>query len=241
MKGPGLHNIDCMEALREYPDKYFALAIVDPPYGDAESGGNPERFGQRFDKYKKPCEIAQGGGYHGKCQHGNFEDRRDVGREIRKKIIAWDVAPGADYFTELFRVSRNQIIWGGNYFRLPPCRCFIVWRKTNIPAQGFSMAPVEYAWTSFRRNAEYIEASSAGRPGDPRFHPTQKPVELYEDLLRLFAKPGDNILDTHTGSGSSMIACYNMHYDFTGFEIDGEYYTKALERYEEHTAQLRLF
>lgn len=103
------------------------------------------------------------------------------------------------------------------------------------------MAPVEYAWTSFFKNAVFVEISSAAAAGEPRFHPTQKPVELYEEILRQFAQPGDRILDTHAGSASSMIAAYNMHYDYTGFEVDTEYYHKAMERYQQHTAQLRMF
>lgn len=155
-------------------------------------------------------------------------------------IIAWDVAPPAEYFEQLFRVSQNQVIWGGNYFYLPPTRCFVVYRKTNIPLKGFSMAPVEYAWTSFNRNACMIEAFAQGTTAEPRFHPTQKPVALYEELLERFAKPGDKILDTHVGSGSSLVACYNLHYDAWGFEIDPVYYRKASERLAEHTAQIRM-
>ena len=155
-------------------------------------------------------------------------------------IIAWDVAPSAEYFEQLFRVSQNQVIWGGNYFSLPPTRCFAVYRKTNIPLKGFSMAPVEYAWTSFNRNACMIEAFAQGTTAEPRFHPTQKPVALYEELLERFAKPGDKILDTHVGSGSSLVACYNLHYDAWGFEIDPVYYRKASERLAEHTAQIRM-
>ena len=163
-----------------------------------------------------------------------------MGAEVFKKIVAWDVAPGKEYFDELFRISRNQIIWGGNYFELPPTRCFIIFRKTNIPEKGFSMAPVEYAWTSFFRNAEVIEANSQGRPGDERFHPTAKPVRLYAEIFERFAKPGDRILDTHLGSGSSRIAAYNAGLDFVGYEIDKEYFDKAEERFRRHAAQERL-
>ena len=168
-------------------------------------------------------------------------DWRDMGGKVRKKIIAWDVAPGKDYFDELFRVSREQIIWGGNYFDLPPTRCFVIYRKTNIPADGFTMAPVEYAWTSFNRNAEYIEAFAQGRPGAERFHPTQKPVLLYQRLLEKFAKPGDRILDTHLGSGSSRIAAYDAGLDFVGCEIDKVYFDKQEERFAAHAAQQNLF
>ena len=160
---------------------------------------------------------------------------------IRKKIIAWDIAPGEEYFKEFFRVSRNQVIWGGNYFQLPPSRCFLVWRKTNIPVKGFSMAPCEYAWTSFWENAKMFEFSSAGSVKDKRFHPTQKPVELYEWVYRQFSKPDQKILDTHLGSGSSRIAAYKMGLDFVGCEIDPDYFKAQEERFENHTNQTSLF
>lgn len=155
-------------------------------------------------------------------------------------IVGWDVAPPPEYFAELFRVSKQQIIFGGNYFYLPPTRCFVVYRKTNIPLKGFTMAPVEYAWTSFNRNAVCIEAFAQGTSAEPRFHPTQKPIALYEELLERFANPGDKILDTHVGSGSSLIACYNMGFTVWGFEIDATYYQKASERLADHTAQIRM-
>ena len=103
------------------------------------------------------------------------------------------------------------------------------------------MAPVEYAWTSFNRNAVMIEASSQGTQKEPRFHPTQKPISLYEELLYQFANEGDTILDTHVGSGSSLIACENLHFKYVGFEIDEEYYDKAKKRIEEYTAQISMF
>jgi len=228
---------DCLEYMRKTPDKLYDLAIVDPPYGDGLRAGEAvkngetlmpaeSRFGGRFDKYKRTADC--------------WTDRRSVGGEVRKKIIAWDAAPGKEYFDELFRISRNQIIWGGNYFGLPPTRCFVVWRKTNIPAKGFTMAPVEYAWTSFNRNAELIEAHSGGNSNYVRFHPTQKPISLYEELLYRFAKKGDKILDTHVGSGSSLIACYNMGYEYTGYEIDETYYSLACKRIAENMAQIRM-
>jgi len=155
-----------------------------------------------------------------------------------KKIIAWDTAPGAEYFEQLFRVSRNQIIWGGNYFELPKTRCFLVWRKTNV-TENFSMAMAEYAWTSFNKNAKVFEFSAVGQIG--RFHPTQKPVELYAWVYKLFAEPGMKILDTHLGSGSSRIAAYDAGLDFVGYEIDKEYFEKQEARFAEHTAQLSLF
>ena len=161
-----------------------------------------------------------------------------MGGEIRKKIVAWDVAPKQEYFDELFRVSRNQIIWGGNYFTLPPTRCFIVWRKTNVP-EAFTMAMCEYAWTSFNDNAKWIELSATGQVG--RFHPTQKPVELYEWILNNYSKHGDVILDTHCGSASSLVACHKTQHKFVGFEIDEEYFKKADARLKAEQAQMTIY
>lgn len=163
-----------------------------------------------------------------------------MGGEIHKKIITWDVAPEKEYFKELFRISRNQIIWGGNYFELPPTRCFLVWRKLTI-SESFSMAMAEYAWTSFNENAKVFEYAPQGKANDPRFHPTQKPVELYEWILNRYAKPGDTILDTHVGSGSSLIACRNTNHKYVGFEIDPDYYQKAKKRIEQLEAQFNIW
>ena len=156
-----------------------------------------------------------------------------------KKIIAWDVAPGQDYFEELFRVSRNQIIWGGNYFSLPPTRCFLVWRKLTI-SETFSMAMAEYAWTSFNANAKVFEHPPQGTDGQ-RFHPTQKPVALYKWIFSRYAKAGDKILDTHLGSGSSRIAAYDAGLDFWGYEIDKTYFDLQEERFQRHASQENLF
>lgn len=166
------------------------------------------------------------------------QNGRDLGREVLKKIITWDVAPSKEYFTELFRVTRNQIIWGGNYFDLPPTRCFLIWRKTNVP-EDFSMAMAEYAWTSLNANAKVFDFSAVGQVG--RFHPTQKPVELYKWILNRYSQPGDKILDTHCGSASSLIACHELGRQYVGFEIDREYYTKAKARLEEAEAQQNIF
>lgn len=157
-------------------------------------------------------------------------------------IRDWDVKPPDEYFEQLARVSKNQIIFGANYFNMPPTRCFIVWRKSNIPLEGFSMAPVEYAWTSFFQNAAMFECYSSGGSGrESRFHPTQKPVQLYKWILSKYAKPGDKILDTHLGSGSSRIAAYDLGFDFVGYEIDKFYFDKQEERFAKHTAQTSLF
>ena len=158
--------------------------------------------------------------------------------EVQKTIIKWDVAPPQEYFDELFRVSKNQIIWGGNYFQLPPNRCFLIWRKTNVP-HNFSMAMAEYGWTSFWGNAKVFDYSAIGQEG--RFHPTQKPIALYKWILRNYAKPGDIILDTHVGSASSLIACEELGFDYVGFEIDKEYYQKARARIDEFNQQMRMF
>lgn len=223
----GFYNMDCMKGMQQFPDKYFDLAVVDPPYGSgnelSENSGGYNRFsnpGGWFDRYK------------------GDQNRRHMGGEVCQKIITWDVAPSKEYFEELFRVSRNQIIWGGNYFDLPPTRCFLVWRKSNIP-ESFSMAMVEYAWTSFNANAKMFSFPSGGQAG--RFHPTQKPVELYKWILNWYSQPGDKILDTHCGSASSLIACHELGRQYVGFEIDQEYYTKAKARLEEAEAQQNIF
>lgn len=116
-------------------------------------------------------------------------------------IRNWDIAPTDEYFRELFRVSRNQIIWGGNYFNLPPTRCFLIWRKLSI-SENFTMAMAEYAWTSFDGNAKVFDCAPQGKKNDPRIHPCQKPIALYKWILERYAKQGDRILDTHLGSGS---------------------------------------
>lgn len=160
-------------------------------------------------------------------------------KKYGKKIVAWDTAPGEDYFTELFRVSRNQIIWGGNYFQLPPTRCFIVWKKLTI-SENFTMAMAEYAWTSFWDNAKVCEFAPQGNK-ETRFHPTQKPVELYKWVIDRYAQPGDIILDTHAGSASSLIACHLTGHKFLGCEIDIEYYSKAKRRLDDAMAQTTIF
>ena len=168
-----------------------------------------------------------------------YANWRNMGDEIRKKIVAWDVAPGQDYFKELFRVSRYQIIWGGNYFDLPPSRNFIVWRKLTI-SESFSMAMAEYAWTNITGNAKVFEYAPQGRAGEARFHPTQKPVALYTWILKHYAKPGDKILDTHVGSASSLIACRRAGFEYWVFEIDPTYYAEASARLARECAQVNL-
>ena len=167
----------------------------------------------------------------GKTGKMNFNEVVDRG---------WDIEPpNKDYFDELKRVSKNQIIWGGNYFldNLNSSRCFIVWDKKV--SEDFSLAMCELAWTSFDKLAK-IYRMSVPKTGN-KIHPTQKPVKLYEWLLMNYAKEGDKILDTHFGSGSIAIACHNLGFELTGCELDKDYYVAAIKRIEQHKAQQRLF
>lgn len=201
-----LFNGDCLEAMRGMKDNEFDLAIVDPPYGI------------------------------GKKTFGGDEPKKTKNSQTKFKKHDWDnEIPSDEYFSELKRVSKNQIIWGGNYFPLDRYRCFIVWDKmTYIP----TMSQVELAYTSFDSPARYIQINSNQLD---RFHPTQKPVALYTWLLSKYAKQGDRILDTHLGSGSIAIACHNLGFDLVGYELDEDYYEAACNRLTEHQKQLRLF
>ena len=214
------YNIDCMKYMQTLPDKYFDLAIADPPYGGAGndiSGQNEIRNCRgRFDKYKQIDCARTGGTWAAK-----------YGKDIKE----WDVAPKQEFFDELRRVSNNQIIWGANYFTMPPTRCFVVWKKLTI-SESFTMAMAEYAWTSFNSNAKLFECAPQGERGDSRFHPTQKPVALYAWLLRKYAKPGNRIFDPMMGSQSSRIAAYKLGFDYYGCELDTEYYQKGCERFD---------
>lgn len=211
-----------MAVMARYPDKYFDLAVVDPPYG---GGGGCLTEGSGSAVASTPTSrIARTGG--------------TWAAKYKKKIVSWDYAPGEDYFNELFRVSKNQVIWGGNYFALPPNRCFLIWEKTNI-SEDFTMAMAEYAWCSMDDNAKVIKLASSAIAD--RFHPTQKPVPLYDWIFAKYAKPGSKILDTHLGSGSSRIAAHSAGLDFVGCEIDPEYFRKSVERFDRETAQIRLF
>lgn len=191
---------------------------------DSLSSRKRSRFGGRFDRYD--IKATRTGGTWA-AKYGT-------------KVRHWDIAPGQEYFNELFRVSKNQIIWGGNYFSLPGTRCFLVWRKLTI-SENFSMAMAEYAWTSFNENAKVFEHAPQGTANEKRIHPTQKPVDLYKWILANYAKKGDKILDTHLGSGSSRIAAYEMGYDFYGCELDSDYFLAQEKRFDNRTRQGSLF
>ena len=177
-----------------------------------------------------PYGIGMDGGNVGYKGFNNFEKK------------GWDKAiPKQEYFIELFRVSKNQIVWGGNYFALPATRCFLVWDK----GEGFynrTYAECELAWTSFDKNiVKYKRDPLAKGDYKGKIHPTQKPVALYKWLLTNYEKEGDKILDTHGGSGSICIACHDLKFDLDWIEMDEEYYQAAVKRYEQHAAQLRIF
>lgn len=234
-------NMDCLEAMRKMPDKYYDLAVVDPPYGAGERGTYDSTDLQGGCANYEKSKFGRFGsttGALGKYNEGIIKSRAEFADD---SVQHWDIAPPVEYFNELARVSKNQIIWGGNYFDLPPTRCFLILRKSQVPLEGMCFAPVEYAWTSFNHNAEMYEVRTSAissRFAEARFHPTQKPVELYAWIYRLFAKEGDKILDTHLGSGSSRIAAYDMGLDFTGYEISKYYFDEQEKRFQRHTSQL---
>lgn len=199
-------NEDNMALMARYPDNYFDLAIVDPPYG-----------------------IGMGGGKIGNSK----KDYKQFAGEDNS-------IPHKEYFDELFRVSKNQIIWGANYMieHLYPTSCFLVWDK--VQPQDFTMAMAEFAWTSFNSPAKICKKRIVGAD-DVRLHPTQKPVYLYKWILDLYGKGNLKILDTHLGSGSIAIACHDYGFELTACELDKEYYDKAVERIINHVSQLKMF
>ena len=153
-------------------------------------------------------------------------------------VELWDIKPGADYFTELFRVSKNQIIWGGNYFDLPGSRGFVIWDKEQ-PFENFSAA--EFAWMSFQTVSKIYKLPATRTGDEMKIHPTQKPVKLYDWLLMNYASEGNLILDTHVGSGSLRIACAKGGFNFVGFEIDKNYFEEQEKRFKLFASQKRLF
>jgi len=190
-----------MTLMSRYPDNYFDLAIVDPPYGIGI-----ETSGTHFKKNKS----------------------KDWDKET----------PPKEYFIELQRVSKNQIIWGGNYFfnELGNTKTFLIWDKKI--AEDMSFAMCELAWTSFKNGAKIFKETATQIN---RIHPTQKPITLYKWILDRYANQGDKILDTHLGSGSIAIACHDYGFDLTACELDKEYFEKAMKRINDHTSQMKLF
>lgn len=212
------YNEDCMIGMARYPDKHFDLAIVDPPYGIGESG--------KTNKTRSKLAVAK----NYKSFHGD---------DLK--------SPDVEYFQELMRVSKNQIIWGANHYisKIPyDSSCWIVWDKQNGEND---FADCELAWTSFKTAIRRFDFRWAGmlqedmKNKEIRIHPTQKPVALYKWLLTNYAKPGDLILDTHVGSASSLIACYDMGFDAVGFELDEDYYNESKQRLERFMSQVTLF
>ena len=228
----GYYNMDCMQGMKEFPDKYFDLAIIDPPYGRKEHGGR-NRSG--YVRQKNGSKIF--------VKDGQYENRK------------WDnEPPSEDYFNELMRVSKNQIIFGCNYFDYPLIGGRIVWDKCN---EGSDQSDAEIAYCSMSDRVDIFRYMWRGmfqgksitegttqqgnkRLNEKRIHPTQKPIALYEWLLSRYAKPNDIILDTHVGSASSLIACYNTNHKFVGFELDEYYYKVSKQRLDTEMAQMRL-
>lgn len=197
-----IRHADCMDLMREFPDKHFDLAVVDPPYG----------IGKR---------LSQGAG---KLKNSALQNMNSE----------WDIAPDESYFIELRRVSKEQIVWGGNYFDLPPTRCVLCWdKKQYMP----TFSRWEMAWTSYDKPAKMFEDIG----GESRIHPTQKPVKLYDWIFANYAEEGMEILDTHLGSGSIAIAAHYAKMKLTASELDEDYYNAACERIERETAQTTLF
>lgn len=214
------YNEDCMQGMKRYPDNFFDLAIVDPPYGG----------------------VTQGGYMTNQMGGGVARNRNDY------HLSLWQCdRPSKDYFEELQRVSKNQIIWGGNYYAsmLTDSQCWVVWDKEK--PEGISFADVELAYTSFNLASRIFRFAWNGmiqgnmKNKEHKIHPTQKPVALYKWLLTNYAKEGDKILDTHVGSASSLIACEEMGFDYVGFEIDTEYYRESKERLDRHNAQVTIW
>ena len=223
-KGSAYINCDCMDAMKMMPDKIIDLAIVDPIYGDVRQGGYMKDEGGR--------------------QYGS----EATARTIYHRSIWNQEKTGKEYFNELFRVSKNQIIWGGNYFITSICKdtqSWIVWDKKR--PEGVSFADGELAWTSFDKALKIFRYQWNGmiqedmKNKEIRYHPCQKPIALYAWILNNYASKGDLILDTHVGSGGSIIACDHLGYRFIGCELDEEYYKISMERFRDETAQMTLF
>ena len=208
-------NEDNMELMKRYPDNHFDLAIVDPPYGINQ------------DKVQEGLSNKKG-----------FTKNAGTYKEYHK--TEWDnEVPDLKYFTELQRVSKNQIVWGGNYFHQLNLEGVVIWYKGN--SGNFKEGELAKTNINTFKIYQYSRADAYINDCDSKIHPTQKPVKLYEWLLMNYAKQGDKILDTHLGSGSIAIACHNLGYDLTACELDKDYYNAAIKRIEQHKAQIRMF
>ena len=213
-------NEDNMELMARYEDNHFDLAIVDPPYGIG------------MDNSKKRTKPDRPNSY------------TSAYKDERYHKTNWDnETPNDEYFKELFRTSKNQIIWGANYFcdMIPKGYGWIYWNKNNGDNNNFSDGELAFSSKGIQVRHFKISAFHNLRGGKDRIHPTQKPVKLYEWLLMNYAKEGDKILDTHLGSGSIAIACHNLGYDLTACELDTEYYNSAMRRLTDHQLQAKLF
>lgn len=212
-----VYNLDCMEGMKEFPDKHFELAIVDPPYGIGENGSK------------------------------NHTRSKNAKAKNYKSFYGDDLMPPpTSYFDELLRISNNQIVFGANHFISNiaiDSSCWVVWDKNN---GSNDFADCELAWTSFKSAVRIFKYTWCGmrqenmKSKEFRIHPTQKPIALYKWLLTNYAKPGDKILDTHVGSGSSRIACYDLGFDFIGYEIDKDYFEAQEKRFRDHAAQMKI-
>lgn len=213
-------NVDCMEYMKTLPDKFFDLAVCDPPYGIGWDGDNLMKYNS------EPCL--------------DWKTRKPKGYEQKK----WDECrPNKDYFLQINRICDNQVIWGGNYFTdfLTPTGSWIVWDKGVVMP---TLSDGELAWCSINNSVKFIRLLWAGYrkcEETSRIHPTQKPVKLYEWILTNYAKPGQTIFDSHMGSGSSAIACNNLGFEYVGCELDTDYYEAACKRIAHHASQKRLF
>jgi len=212
-----LFNGDCLDVMRDLKDGEIDLVLTDPPYGGACNAG----VGGRFEKYEIKA-TRTGGTWANKYE---------------SKVKHWDIAPEQEIFDEIFRISKEQIIWGGNYFSLPPTRCFLIWKKLTI-SENFSMAMAEYAWTSFNMNAKLFEYQPQDKE---RFHPTQKPIPLMSWCLNNYSQENDLIFDGFLGSGTTAIACIRTKRRLIGCELDNEYFDKMCKRIEEELRQGNLF
>jgi len=224
---------DCMEFMKDKPDNYYQLSIVDPPYGiganKMQMGSAPNRKGEKqYPGTSTAVKVRKN-----RLNQGSGKLKNRI---LNTSDCSWDTEPPPpEYFIELMRVSKNQIIWGGNYFDLPPTRGIVCWDKQQ-PWDNFSQ--FELAWTSFDKPAQMFRYSNAGGANkEHKIHPTQKSVKLYRWLLNKYANAGDKILDTHGGSFSSAIACHNDGYDMDICELDDHYYSEAIKRFNLNTVQ----